>query len=83
MKYLIRIRLEGSNIKFDDKFPPGILTVAQIHLERPSDDLDRLMQEVKMKILQSLFSIEFIEDESAGELVSTSTFEETAMEYVQ
>lgn len=81
LKYLIRIRLANSDIQFDDKFPAGILTVAQIHLERPPKDLDKLMQEVKMQILQSMFSVEFIEDDNAGELISS--FEETAMEYVQ
>ncbi len=79
LKYLIRIRLEGSGIQFEADFPPGIITIAQICLEKPPEDLDKIMQQIKMRILHSMFTIEFIED-TAIEFVPAL---EEAVAYVQ
>ncbi len=81
LKYLIRIRLLNSDIQFENDFPPGILTVAQIRLEKPPEDLDKLMQQVKMQILHTMFNVEFVEDESVPDLVPQ--LEEAVMAYVQ
>lgn len=81
LKYLIRIRLQDSNIQFDDEFAPGIITVAQIRLEKPPEDLDKIMQQIKMRILHTMFTVEFIEDDSAIEIMPI--LEESAMAYVQ
>ena len=63
-KYLIRIKMKGSDIVFDPEYAPGILTVAHIVLEREPESLDEVMQKVKMEILHHMFDVEFIEDDS-------------------
>ncbi len=81
LKYLIRIRLLNSDIQFDDDFPPGIITVAEICLERPPKDLDSFMQQIKMQILHDMFCVEFIEDDSAIEF--GPVLKEAARAYIQ
>ncbi len=80
LKYLIRIRLIHSTIKFDPEFAPGILTVAQIQLEKEPENLEALLQQVKTDILRRMFTVEIVEDDSAIEVLPVP---EAEMAYVQ
>lgn len=59
IKLLVRLKLRGSNIQFAPDLPAGVLSVAQIVLEKEPESLDKVLQAVKMNMLSSLFDIEY------------------------
>lgn len=63
MKVLIRLRLKNSSIMFDNRLPPGILVVKEITLEKEPESLDAVLQQVKMKLLHSLFEVDWLQEE--------------------
>lgn len=63
IKFLVRLKLRGSNIKFAPDLPAGVLSVAQIALEEEPESLDKVLQAIKMNMLHSLFDIEYVQAE--------------------
>ncbi len=65
-KFLIRLRLKNSSIMFDNRLPPGILVVKEITLDAEPESLDAVLQQVKMKLLHSLFEVDWLKEEQHG-----------------
>lgn len=65
-KLLIRLRLKNSSIVFDNRLAPGILAVREIILKEEPESLDAVLQQVKIKILHSLFEVDYLKDEQYG-----------------
>lgn len=71
MKCLVRIRLKNSDTKFSPLYGPGVLAVMEVVIEREPRSLDAMMHQIKIKILDRLFDIDYTVDGPVFEMISS------------